>query len=254
MQDTTEIGPKLGIQLYTVRSQMDDERFVDTMTRVAELGFEGVEFAWKYGGLKPKELAAFLVDLGLVCCGVYVKLEKLLDPGHLVYEYALATGSPYVTTGLAGQLDKWDALIPQVEQAGRVARDKGLVFTYHNHHQEFDRRMHGKYALDVLLEHTDPDVVRMQLDLGWAHKAGAPALDYWRQYSARTPTIHLRDYNTQTGRICDIGDGFIDPAGVVAQARELGTDWLIYEQDDYPVSAFDSCRTCIERMGPALTR
>lgn len=252
MQNTTTSTPKLGIQLYTVRSLMDDAHFADTMTRVADLGFEGVEFAWKYGGLKPKELAAFLADLGLVCCGVYVKLEELLDPNHEVYDYAIATGSPYVTTGLAGRLDEWDALIPQVEQAGRVARDRGLVFTYHNHHQEFDRRFEGKYALDVLLERTDPEVVRMQLDLGWAQKAGAPALDYWRQYGERTPTIHLRDYSAESGRICDIGDGFIDPAAVVAQARELGTVWMIYEQDDYPLSPLDSCRMCVERMRPAL--
>jgi len=252
MGNTSPSAPKLGIQLYTVRDLMDDAHFVDTMRRVAEFGFEGVEFAWKYGGMKPKELAAFLADLGLACCGVYVKLEELLDPNHEVYDYALAAGSPYVTTGLAGQLDQWDALIPQVEQAGRVAKDKGLVFTYHNHHQEFDRGMEGKYALDVLWERTDPDLVRVQLDLGWAHKAGAPALDYWRQYGERTPTIHLRDYNAETGRICDIGDGFIDPAAIVAQARELGTDWMIYEQDDYPVSAFDSCQKCMERMRPVL--
>ena len=253
MQNTTASAPKFGIQLYTVREIMDDAHFVGTMTRVAELGFEGVEFAWKYGGLKPKELAAFVADLGLVCCGVYVKLEELLGPGHEVYEYALATGSPYVTTGLAGQLDQWDELIPQVEQAGRVARDKGLTLTYHNHHQEFERRSDGKYVLDFLWERTDPDLGHAQLDLGWAEKAGAPALEYWRRYGNRTPTIHLRDYNAETGRICDIGDGFIDPTAIVAQARELGTDWMIYEQDDYPLSPLDSCRVCVERMQPVLS-
>ena len=252
MESTATSTPKFGIQLYTVRNLMDDAHFVETMTRVSELGFEGVEFAWKYGGLSPKELAAFLADLGLVCCGVYVKLEELLDPDHVVYDYALATGSPYVTTGLAGQLDQWDALIPQVEQAGRVARDKGLTLTYHNHHQEFEQRIDREYALDVLWERTNPDLVRAQLDLGWAEKAGAPALEYWRRHGDRTPTIHLRDYNAETGRICDIGDGFIDPTAVVAQARELGTDWMIYEQDDYPRSPLDSCRTCVERMRPAL--
>ena len=63
-----------------------------------------------------------------------------------------------------------------------------LVFTYHNHHQEFDRRMEGKYARNVLFERTDPELVQAQLDTGWAQKAGAPALDYWRQYGERTPT------------------------------------------------------------------
>ena len=42
---------------------------------------------------------------------------------------------------------------------------------------------------------------------------------------------------------------FVD---TMTRVAELGTDWMIYEQDDYPVSPFDSCEKCIERMRPVL--
>jgi hypothetical protein len=63
--------------------------------------------------------------------------------------------------------------------------------------------------------------------------------------------IHLRDYDAKAGQVCDIGDGFIDVGQVFAQACELRTPWLIFEQDRYPVSAFESCRVCMARCARA---
>ena len=127
---------RLGIQLYTVRDLTGDEDFRETLRRLADLGFEGVEFAWRYGGMGPDELSAFGSSVGLVCCGMHVQLNELLDSSHLVYEYAAALASPYITTSLASRTSEWPDLLPQVEHAGRIASSKGLRFTYHNHYQE----------------------------------------------------------------------------------------------------------------------
>ncbi len=243
---------KLGIQLYTVREWTEEDTFRETLTRLAGLGFEGVELAWKYGGMGPGELADFLASLSLECCGLHVQLEELLDPANLVYEYADACGSRYITTSLCTRVAEWNEWIPRVEEAGRTAAGKGLRFTYHNHWQELEAHLDGECALDALFQSTDASFVGAEIDIGWVTKGGADAMAYWRQYGERTPQVHLRDFDTVTGRVCDVGDGFIDPGAVVAQARELGTDWLVYEQDEYPVSAFDSCATCADRMRKAF--
>jgi len=244
-------APRLGIQLYTVRELTGADTFKDTLRQLSELGFEGVEFAWRYGGMGPEALAAFLDALGLTCCGLHVKLPELLDPEHQVYDYALATGSRFITTSLAGRQAEWPALLPQVQEAGRIAAGKGLVFTYHNHWQEFEP-IAGEYALDRLFAGTDPELVKAEIDLGWVCRAGVNPYTYWRKYGQRAPQIHLRDYDVAAGAVCDVGDGFIDPHATVRQARECGAEWLIYEQDTYPVSPFASCRVCAERMRPAL--
>jgi sugar phosphate isomerase/epimerase len=241
------IMAKIGIQLYTVRDLTDDETFKDTVTTLARMGFQGVEFAWKYGGMAPDELAAFLASLDLECCGLHVQLDELLDPGHQVYEYALACRSPFITTSLCSRVDEWADLIPQVEQAGRIAGAKGLCFTYHNHWQEF-ARVDGVYAQDLLRDGTSAEHVRFELDLGWICKGGEEPMAYWRTFAGRTPQIHLRDYDVAKQQVCDVGDGFIDVAAVKAQAAELGAEWLIYEQDRYPASPLESCRVCMDRL------
>ena len=91
----------------------------------------------------------------------------------------------------------------------------------------------------------------LEIDIGWIAKAGLDPMDYWRRHGSRTPQLHLRDYSVTEGQITDIGAGFIDMTSVAAQARELDLDWLIYEQDRYPVSPFDSCRVCIDRVRAA---
>ena len=123
---------KLGIQLYSVRDLTADDTFRRTLSQLAKMGFHGVEFAWKYGGMSPSEFANFLKSLVLICCGLHVKLPELLDANHKVYDYALACESPFITTSLAGRVNDWTDLIPQVDQAATVAASKGLQFTYHN--------------------------------------------------------------------------------------------------------------------------
>jgi sugar phosphate isomerase/epimerase len=247
-----EDGPKLGIQLYTLRDLTGEDTFEETLTAVSEMGFQGVEFAWKYGGLSPRELAAFLRSLSLECCGLHVQIEELLDPAHIVYDYAIATGSPFITTSLCSRLTEWDALVPKIETASRIAASKGLVLTYHNHWQEIAEMRDGRDALDLLCENTGVGAVKLELDLGWICRAGREPMHYWRQWGLRTPQVHLRDYDVSRSSVCDVGAGFIHPAAVVSQARELGVEWLIYEQDAYPASPLESCRECVRRMAPVL--
>lgn len=237
----------IGIQLYSVRDFTGDDMFKDTLAQLAELGFEGVELAWRYGGMSPDELAEFLESIDLRCCGLHVQLDELLDPDHMVYNYALACNSPFITTSLCSRVDEWADLVPQVDEAAAVAAAKGLQFTYHNHWHEFVK-IDGVYAQDILRDQSDPATVSFEIDLGWVKKGGADPMAYWRTYAGRVPQIHLRDFSVEQDAVCDVGAGFIDVAAVAAQARELGTQWLIYEQDTYPVSPMDSARTCIERL------
>ena len=50
---------KLGLQLYNFREELAQD-FKGALREIAKLGFDGVEFASKYGDLEPAELAAFL--------------------------------------------------------------------------------------------------------------------------------------------------------------------------------------------------
>ena len=182
----------LGIQLYNVRDDCKKD-FKATVSALAKIGYQGVEFAGIYGGMSPEELAAFLKELRIVCCGLHVPFEHLLDPKSDSYRYAKAVQAPFITTSCAGEVAKdWQGTIAKLREAGRVARSAGLTFTYHNHAQEF-QKIGGQYALDLLYEAAEPATVQAELDTYWIRKGGEDPAAYIRKYSGRAPQIHLKD-------------------------------------------------------------
>ena len=221
---------KLGIQLYTVRDRLEED-FEGTLRAIKDMGYDGVEFAWMFGGKTPEELAKFVEqDLGLLVCGFHLKTAEATNAKDPAWTYALALKSPYVTVSLAGWVEeRWDEAIATVKEAGKIAKKKGLQFTYHHHAQEFADKG-GKYALDVLLEATDPEEVKLELDTYWIRKGGEDPVAYLRTKAGRVPQLHVKDM-AKDGSFAEVGEGEIDFPAVIEAADEARVPWLIVEQD-----------------------
>jgi sugar phosphate isomerase/epimerase len=75
---------------------------------------------------------------------------------------------------------------------GRIAQRFGIKALYHNHTTEF-QRYPGEPLLpyEVLLRETDPAVVAMQIDLGWASVAGQDIVRLFEQYPGRFELWHI---------------------------------------------------------------
>lgn len=222
----------IGIQLYTVRDLLKDpDSFKDALRRLAELGYDAVEFAWNYGQMSPDALAAFLDEVGLKCCGMHGKPQTLADPDDEIYRYAEAVGCDYLTVSLAGAVAKdWRGAIEDVKRVADIVHSKGRTFTYHNHAQEFEK-IDGVYALDMLYDATDPAKVQAELDTYWIQKGGEDPEAYLRKYADRLPQIHVKDMNPNDESFTWIGNGCVDVKAAVDVAKDAGTRWLIYEQD-----------------------
>ena len=68
----------IGLELYSVRQDLDrDPR--GTLKAVAEMGYEGVEFAGP-PKLSGEELRKLLDEFGLVCCGCMLPRYGQEDP------------------------------------------------------------------------------------------------------------------------------------------------------------------------------
>ena len=237
-----------GIQLYTVRDALGQD-FKGTVKSLAKLGYQGLEFAWNYGGMEPAELAAFLKEHKLQCCGLHTSLEKLLDPANADYAYAVALGSPCVTISLCGSLEKdLKGMVAKVTEGAKIAKGKGLVFTYHNHAQEF-AKIDGAYVLDLFYQATDPALVQAEIDTYWVKKGGEDPVSYIKKYSGRIPQLHFKDMNPETGSFAELGTGCVDFPGVLEVARKGGTKWVIYEQDSTaPNAPLDSAAISAKNM------
>jgi sugar phosphate isomerase/epimerase len=243
----------VGIQLYTVRDMLDQD-FKGTVDALAEMGYQGVEFAWNYGGMTPVELAALLQSVGLRAIGYHTSLEEMLNPDSMTYAYARVLGGKYLTTGLPGDVaGDWQAAIARCAEGAAAAKAQGFTFTYHNHAQEL-ACINGEHALDILYAATDPALVQAELDTFWIAKGGAEVVPYIRKHAGRVPEIHAKDMDPATGNFTEVGNGMLDWPAIFAVGQEVGAEWVIVEQDVCPGPSLDSARMSIEnlkRMGLA---
>lgn len=176
---------KLGIQLYTVRDQIQALGFAAVFKELNRYGYDSVEFV-SYtqgtGDLSLRQLKRLLRDHGLRGIGSHVgyysdnpadytfatQLDKVVDD-------AAALGLPHVGTAASPDrygrtVDAWKRAAEDFNTYGAAARKRGLKFYQHNHQMEFgfaeDKPNVRLY--DVLLAETDPELVYLEMDIYWA--------------------------------------------------------------------------------------
>lgn len=235
----------IGLQLYTLRNEMEQD-VVSTLEKVAELGYQGVEFAG-YFGQSPDSLRDLLSRLSLKAISSHASMQRLKD--HLEEEIAMcvAIGSRYVVCPGISREDR-DALPESVaflvECANRFA-EHGIGFAFHNHWAEFEETYGGRLWFDAFFGSTPAERMKIELDVCWITRAGYDPLEYLRKYAGRVPLLHLKDMRRlPDGEVqtVELGRGDMDLPAIMAAAAETGSEWLIVEQDDCEGQALESVR------------
>lgn len=240
---------KIGLQMYTLRTVMTDD-FPGKLRRVAEMGYDGVEFAG-YGGMQPKDLSRLLTDLGLAGMSSHVQFPELESDLDRVMEDAQTLGLQYITCPSVPKerrqtKDDFARLADLFNQVGAHVEEAGMQFAYHNHNHEFVS-FDGTYGLDYLFSHTDPKQVQTELDLYWIEFAGENAVRYIDRYRGRCDLLHVKDMATDgDGRYdVEVGQGSLPWTEVFASAQAAGTVWYIVEQDHCRNEPFASVQTSL---------
>lgn len=236
---------RIGVQLYTVRGLMEQD-FEGTLEQVAGIGYDDVEFAG-YFGRTPEQVRALLDRLGLAAPSAHVGYDLLRDDLDAQIAAAKVIGHrylvcPYLTEAQRTSLDVYRQHAALFNEVGKRLRDEGLRFAYHNHDFEF-QSFDGTRAFDLLLEETDPELVDIELDLYWTVKAGQDPLAYFERYPGRFKLFHVKDMADRAGtqRMAAVGEGELDFATILAQARAQGGEHFIVEHDN-PEDPIDSIR------------
>jgi sugar phosphate isomerase/epimerase len=243
----------VALQLYTIRDETARD-FKATIRRVAQLGYDGVEFAG-YGDISSGEMAALLAETGLRAAGSHIRWDALENDIDREINYCLAIGSRHITLPYLGDEwytgDKLKMLPSQLNEFGRVAQQKGLTFSYHNHAHEFAQGADGRYLLDVLLDSTDPNYVKLELDTYWAAYAGVDPIEYLHKRAGRVPLIHLKDM-TPERTFAEVGDGTLNTQGICKAAEESGVEWYIVENDAPVLPSLKSAERSLENLRKIL--
>ena len=236
---SSRISP-IGLQLYTVRDLMQRD-FEGTIAAVAHVGYREVEFAG-YFNHTPQQVREILRRHRLRAPSFHIEAGALGDGYDRILDSAKIIGHEYVTVAWTPEevrrtLDDWRRIADRYNEGARQARAAGLRFAYHNHSYEFEPK-DGQVPYDVLLERTDPDLVKLEMDLYWITNAGKDPLDYFARYPGRMELVHVKDM-TADHQMVDVGAGTIDWRRIFAQRRQAGIRHYFVEHDE-PTDAMAS--------------
>ncbi len=237
---------QVALELYTVRDETQRD-FAGTLRRVAEMGYPGVEFAG-YGGLSEQDMTGLLAETGLKVPGTHVGLDALngeqLDAS---IGYCRAIHCPLLVLPSLPQayrtLDGIRALAPQLNAIGQRCHDAGIEFGYHNHDFEF-ANIEGQTLFDQLLARTDPQFVKIELDVYWVAYAGYDPLALLNRLGERVGLIHFKDMAPDRS-MTEVGKGILDMQGMTAFAQQHNV-WAAVENDHPTLPSLESAKISLE--------
>ncbi len=132
-------------------------------------------------------------------------------------------------------------------QSAETCKKANLIFGYHNHEYEFIKDK-GKVLYEVLLEETDPDLVKMELDLGWVIVTGNDPVYYFEKYPNRFPLWHLKDMKKDKEESTEFGKGRINITQMFQKAQKSGMKYFFVEQEEYAGDPMASVKHNIEYL------
>lgn len=256
----------IGLQLYTIRDAMSKDA-AGSLAKVAALGFKVLEGAtytgsMKFYGMEPEAFKALLAQNNLAMPSSHYMLgEQLMNgkatEGTILHNWDKAVDDAskvgikymvcaYLLDSERGGLDHYKYVAEQLNKAGERCKKNGIQLCYHNHDFEFVAQ-NNQLPYDVLLNETDKNLVKMELDLYWVNRAGKDANALFEQHPGRFPLFHLKDMdNSAKHGFAEVGSGVIDFKKILDASSTAGLKYFFVEQDQTPGDPFVSIKKSID--------
>jgi sugar phosphate isomerase/epimerase len=238
--------PNIGIQLYTLRdaARQNLER---TLADIASVGYTEVELlaSMKNFDMPAARLRQVLDGLHLRAPSTHIgaaefdDFQRLLDDSHtLGHEYVILASLP----GSQRTLDDYRRWADRLNAAGETARKANIWVGFHDEAYDFPAK-DGQVPYEVLVERTDPKLVRLQLDTGNAAMGGRDPVDLMKRYRDRYFLFHIKDApSLGAPHDAELGKGVVDLKQIISLMGSLADKHLFVEQESYPGGALDSAR------------
>ena len=248
----------MGLQLYTVRDPMAKAP-LPTLKQIAALGYRNLEtFGFDaervgYYGMSAVDFRKKLDDLNLRSTSGHYDLFKYLETplpeldayvGRCI-EGALALHQKYITWPWLPPeqrtLRHYELLAERLNRVGKQVKAAGLATAYHNHDFDFFVQ-DGKQGYDIVMQRTDPALVKLQLDLYWvAHSSPRSAHELFLLQPGRFVMWHVKDLDRKTRDYTELGNGTIDYTKIMPDAKLAGLEEYFVEQgSNFAVDAMHS--------------
>ena len=247
-----EIIPKVpvGLELYSVRNELAKD-LNGTVTRVAKMGYQVVEFYAPYFGWtlqQAKDVRKLMDGLGIRCRSTHNGPNAFTGDGIAkAIELNRALGSEYVVMASAGQvkgLDGWRTVAETLTSAAEKFRVEGLKGGYHNHQLEFTP-LEGKRPIEIIAANTPQDFM-LQLDVGTCVEMGSDPVAWIKANPGRIRALHLKDWAPGEGYKVLFGEGKAPWKEIFAAAESVGgVEYYLIEQEGSRFSPFETAERCL---------
>jgi len=255
----------VGLQVYTVREAMKQD-MDGTLAKVAAIGYREVEGPLLK--LSPQETKAALARHGLVCPSTHRDYDQMGDQWPKALEGCNIIGAKYVVISwiedsVRNQPDGFKRAAADFNRAGEMSKKAGIQFAFHNHWIDFTPTPSGKLGYDILVEESDPGLVKMELDICWSTVGGIDPVQYFARYPGRFPLVHVKDLKkipnptvAQGSKIdgdavvplmTEVGSGVIDWKRIFAHSGQGGIKHYFVEHDE-PKDPIESARMSYEYL------
>lgn len=240
------------IQLYSLRSL--PASLPETIRRVAEAGYEGVEFADQFLAGDPHEVRSVLVETKTVPVAAHVDLSRLERDAEAVVDRCRRVGCrrvvlPHIGAQHFRTANRVDALADRLETLADRLEADGIKLTYHNAREPF-LPMLDQFGLEIPSKISIPaggwnhvgdglrrafrfdegdiadrtgfgrllertsDRITFEIDVGWVAAAGYDPTAVFDLLGERLALVHVADV-TMTRRFPPAFRSSLPGAGII---------------------------------------
>lgn len=266
---------KIGVQLFSVPAGLEKD-FEVTITSLAYMGFKELELfgPYPYSAQSAKDRWAAITPMlgfsgsgyfgkseayvksifdanGLTIPAIHTDLDTLEQNMESLGKAAKVLGFKYVILPAIPEerrknLDDYKKMADTFNAIGIAAKREGIKFAYHNHGYGLSE-VNGQVPLDMLLDHTDPELVFLEMDLFWTIAGRADPIAYLKRYSGRYRSMHVKDMKaikhfagdggdpsqwiSLFPNMVSAGEGVVDLKAIIPVALKNGVNHFFVEQD-----------------------
>ncbi|PZX58074.1 sugar phosphate isomerase/epimerase family protein [Algoriphagus chordae] len=238
---------KMGLQLFTIRVPMaEDPR--KALKTIAGFGYQDTETygydgaTQSFYGMPATDFKQVLEDNSLESTSGHYDFikyfngseDELLRYTDQSIEGAHALGQKYITWPWldpdSRSIEKFKILADKLNLIGERVNKAGLGFAYHNHDFEFIDH-DGEIGYDIIVQNTDPELVKLQIDLYWvAHSSPRTAHELFLEQPGRFVMWHIKDMDKVSRDYTEMGNGSIDYTKILPDATLSGMEYYYIEQ------------------------
>jgi sugar phosphate isomerase/epimerase len=242
----------VGLELYSVRDELAKD-LKGTVTRVAKMGYQVVEFYSPYFDWTPdqaKDVRKLLDDLGIQCRSTHNGTPSFTPDGmKKAIELNQIIGSKYIIMASAGRvsgLDGWKSVADTLTSAAEQLRPLGLATGYHNHQPEW-KPVDGKRPMDLIAAGTPKDVA-LQFDVGTCLEVGEDPVAWIKANPGRIRSMHCKEWSKSNGYGSAFGEGDAPWKQILDAAESTGgiEYYLIEQEQSGPGGQFAMAERCLQ--------